>query len=149
MAPKYLALLAWISAMSLSSATLYREDPEHLKALWESFKNEFKRAYETMEEENFRFKAFIQALKSADERNANEKALNGNAIHGITKFSDLTQAEFEAKFLTAVPVKQTDAKVDSTVRSTSKDGSLVDWTGIYTTPVKDQVLLFSIAYTFS
>ena len=37
----------------------------------------------------------------ADRRNALELANGGSAVHGITNFSDLSQAEFESHYLTA------------------------------------------------
>eukprot|EP00598_Pedospumella_elongata_P011229 CAMPEP_0184988052 /NCGR_PEP_ID=MMETSP1098-20130426/22764_1 /TAXON_ID=89044 /ORGANISM="Spumella elongata, Strain CCAP 955/1" /LENGTH=53 /DNA_ID=CAMNT_0027512711 /DNA_START=17 /DNA_END=175 /DNA_ORIENTATION=- len=53
-----------------------------------------------MEEETQRFAIFLENLKVADMRNAAEEKNKGGAIHGITKFSDLSQAEFESRFLT-------------------------------------------------
>jgi C1A family cysteine protease len=75
----------------------------------------------------------------ADERNAAERKSNGNAVYGITKFSDLSQAEFESRYLTADPsAKVGSAVVDNTVRNVDATAGLVDWSGKYTTPVKDQ-----------
>jgi len=89
-----------------------------------------------MDLEARRFNIFLENLKIADQRNAEE---NGSAIHGITKFSDLTQAEFESSFLTSDPaMKGEAATVDSSNNTPDTTMGLVDWSGKLTTPVKDQ-----------
>ena len=48
------------------------------------------------------FSIFLENLKMADRRNKMEqKKSGGSAVHGITQFPDLSQAEFESDFLTA------------------------------------------------
>ena len=92
-----------------------------------------------MDEETTRFQAFIANLKLMDQRNKEELAAGGNAVHGITRFSDLTQAEFESRYLTADPkMKSSERIVDSSVGTVDMTASLVDWSGKLTTPVKDQ-----------
>jgi hypothetical protein len=136
-------LVVALSLAATASAALYKEDPTHLKFLWESFKNEFGKQYNTMDEETGRFQHFVQNLKNADQRNAQELSVGGNAVHGITRFSDLSQAEFESQFLTADPSMRTNnIELDTTVGTVDTTASLVDWTGKLTTPVKDQVSLF-------
>jgi hypothetical protein len=133
-----------LALAAVTSAALFKEDPEHQKYLWESFKRDFTKRYETMDEEMHRFKVFIQNLRDSDARNAEELAAGGNAVHGITRFSDLSQAEFEARYLTANPKDKTENRTyDTTVRTVNAAAGLVDWTGKYTTPVKDQVSFFS------
>ena len=95
-----------------------------------------------MDLEKQRFAIFIDNLKLADVRNDAELKNGGTAVHGITKFTDLSQAEFESTFLTA------DAKLNSGDRDIVKinkvpdlSSGLVDWAGKLTTPVKDQVIL--------
>jgi C1A family cysteine protease len=59
-------------------------------------------------------------------------------MHGVTRFSDLSQAEFESQYLTASrPATSSANKVDITTAPSATAG-LVDWTGKYTTAVKDQ-----------
>jgi len=130
-----------LAVASMASANLYREDPSHLKFLWESFKREFGREYATMEEETNRFQNFVSNLKLADARNNDELAIRGNGVHGITKFFDLSQAEFESHYLTADPKMASSPSeriYDTTERSVDMTASLVDWSGKLTTPVKDQ-----------
>ena len=54
-----------------------------------------------MEIESRKFSIFLENLKMADRRNELEQKNGGSAVHGITQFSDLSQAEFESHFLTA------------------------------------------------
>jgi len=60
--------------------------------------------YATPEEERTRFAAFVGNLAAADERNAAERAsgVAGAAVHGITKFMDLTPEEFKNGYLNSV-----------------------------------------------
>jgi hypothetical protein len=103
-------------------------------------KKEFGREYSIMDEESYRFQSFVQNLKNADQRTAQELSVGGNTVHGITKFSDLSRAEFESRYLTADPsMRSKERKLDTTVRAVDTAATLVDWTGVYTTPVNDQV----------
>lgn len=132
-----LGVVALIAASA--SAAMYKEDPSHLKQMWESFKSEFRRSYATMDEETSRFQNFVANLKMIDQRNKEEIAAGGNAVHGITRFSDLTQSEFEAHYLTADPkMKTTERVYDNSLGEADMTAALVDWSGKYTTAVKDQ-----------
>ncbi len=125
--------------VATASARLSSEDASAQKTLWESFKTEHKRSYATMEEENHRFNTFLENLKVADLRNEREKKAGGSAVHGITQFSDMSQAEFESTMLTAdASMKSTTAQVDTSLGAPDTTASLVDWSGKLTTPVKNQ-----------
>jgi len=127
-----------VAILATASAKFFNEDHTHQKYMWESFKAEHAKSYSTMEEESQRFGFFLENLKIADIRNDAEMKNKGTAVHGITRFSDLSQAEFESRFLTS----------DSSMRSTDREtvtlpapeaaAGLVDWSGKLTTPVKDQ-----------
>jgi C1A family cysteine protease len=133
-----IAVLSAVLAAT-ASATLYRDDASQQKFMWESFKREYNKNYSSMDEENHRFNTFLNNLKVADERNAAERAAGGSAVHGITHFSDLSQAEFESRYLLSDPkMKLGEAKLDATERTVDTLASLVDWTGKLTTPVKNQ-----------
>jgi len=100
---------------------------------------EHNKNYDTMEEENRRFNIFLENLKVADNRNRDELKAGGSAVHGITKFSDLSQAEFESRYLTAdISMKSSNAEVLNIESAPEASAGLVDWTGKFTTPVKDQ-----------
>lgn len=93
-----------------------------------------------MDEETRKFSIFIENLKMADFRNEAELKNGGSAVHGITKFFDLSQAEFQSNFLTAdVSKRSTDKKyADIPAKVDLTAGVAADWEGKYTTPVKDQ-----------
>lgn len=149
---KSLVLSTIVIVASTASATLYSADPIYQKNLWETFKSKFHKIYDSLEEDKFRFATFIKNLITVDERNAIEAKNRGSAIHGITQFSDLSQAEFETRYLTAKPTQKSlhaGAKPDHSVGVIDSTAGLVDWTGKYTTPIKDQVSFhFSILVTF-
>jgi C1A family cysteine protease len=132
-------LVVTLAVVAVASAKLYPSDPTSQKYMWESFKKTHQRTYTTMEEETRRFAIFLENLKMADHRNAQELKAGGSAQHGVTRFSDLSQSEFESQFLTAdISKKSKDVAVAKIDRPVDTTAGLVDWTGIYTTPVKDQ-----------
>lgn len=127
-----------LAVIAGASAKLFPQDHTQQKYMWDSFKAEHGRSYATMEEESQRFGYFLENLKMADQRNEAEMKNKGSAIHGITKFSDMSQAEFESKMLTAdVSMKTTQEGVEIATPPKA-DAGLVDWSGVLTTPVKDQ-----------
>jgi C1A family cysteine protease len=99
------------------------------------FKTEHAKRYATADEEAFRFTVFVQNLKIIDARNAEEE---GSATHGITKFTDLTVDEFKRSHLNYVPHKHTNVTFDEIEPMAAGSTIVKDWTGILTTPVKDQ-----------
>jgi len=131
--------LAVLGTLLVASNALYVDNEEHQKYMWDSFKREHGKSYSSMEEEMSRFSHFVTNLKIADHRNLQEKLAGGSAVHGITKFSDMSQEEFEARYLRADPtLKSADRKMAKITTPPKKDLGLVDWTGTYTTPIKDQ-----------
>jgi len=75
-------------------------------------------------------------LKMSDLRNEAEAKHGGSAVHGVTKFSDMSQAEFESTYLKAdLTMKE---KAEVAVVNGEVTTSVVDWSGVLTTPVKNQ-----------
>lgn len=108
--------------------------PQTLKELFEDFKTTHHRSYSTMDEEIHRFNVFSETLKVIDERNR-----AGDGVHGITKFADLTQNEFEAMYLdtrTKGFLRQRNATI--VTPSLALKSGAVDYTGKQTTAIKDQ-----------
>jgi len=123
--------------MQVASAGLFTENAESQKFMWEQFKAEHQREYASMEEEISRFGNFITNLQLADLRNEKERMNNGTATHGITRFSDLSQEEFN-KFFLASKIEKSGGEPAPLFSYDGASGSSVDWTGKYTTPVKNQ-----------
>lgn len=119
-------------------AGIYPQDPAKQKELWENFKRDHQKKYATWEEEFRRFTIFVENLKEADRRNAKEIKKGGTAVHGITFLSDLSQAEFESQYLTADAKQKIKGQEVEYTRPVGVTATLVDWTGVYTTPVKNQ-----------
>lgn len=122
-----------ISLLS-SVATSAVSDPQTLFA---AFKEKFNRKYSSEEEEILRFKNFVDNLKIIEKRNAAEK---GSATHGVTRFSDLSEKEFANTYLTLdISKRSVNATlITAPVASVKAQDTLVDWSGTYTTDVKDQ-----------
>jgi hypothetical protein len=133
-------LFVAVALAATVSGKIFTEDPVQQKFLWDGFKNEHLKRYDTLENETHRFHVFLENLKLADLRNEIETKKGGKASHGITKFSDMSQAEFEANFLTADPTMATTGKNVWTVeKPVDSSLGLINWAGVFTTPVKDQV----------
>ncbi len=132
-------LVVALSIAAAASASLYTEDHVQQKSLFETFKQDFGKRYETMEEESRRFYLFVENLKVADARNAAEKKAGGSAVHGVTQFSDLSQVEFESNLLTSDPsMRDPEREIAADLPAPDTSMGLVDWAGKLTTPVKDQ-----------
>lgn len=109
--------------------------------------------YDTDDEEMVGFQNFQSFLSLIDERNTAEIANGGSSIHGITKFCDLTQTEFEKNFLGYVNAAAEDFQGQDQPVFEGKNGDhfavidyssdadySYDWIDVATTPVRDQVL---------
>ena len=106
------------------------------RQLFDLFLSSFQKSYNSTETE-VRFATFKRNLKLVDKRNKAETANGGSAIHGITKFSDLSEEEFKSQFLTAIATEERSATpVD--VLPYAGDEDVVSWIGIYTADVIDQ-----------
>ena len=99
--------------------------------------------YPTKRDREVKFKRFQASLKDIDRRNAAEKAKNGTAVFGISVMSDLSPDEFETKYLCIMVLDDTDSEfmLADTVEAEAFRGEShsVDWTGILTTPVNDEI----------
>ena len=91
--------------------------------------------YATAEEEAHRFEVFLTNLKKVDERNEAEK---NTAVHGITKFADLTEKEFKTSYLNYKPNPNRANRTLATGIAAARGKTAPDWTDVYH-PVKDQV----------
>jgi len=104
------------------------------------FTSKHGKVYASSEEFQIRFKVFEQNLKVIDQRNAENIAAGGEAVHGITQFADMTQAEFESTYL----MNNYQPQVTDAVATFTKEVSLnttIDWTKVspaVLTPIKDQ-----------
>jgi len=127
--------LAFLAASA--SADLTTASPESIKMMFEAFIKDHQITYPTMEERMSRFAIFKENLKTIVARNRAERAAGGSAQHGITRFADLTEGEFSAKYFGYQASANANATV-ATVPAYTGSETLVDWTGTLTTPVKDQ-----------
>ena len=89
-------------------------------------------------EEKVRFGNFLSNLKEADKRQATDRANGGSSTHGITRFSDLSREEFRAFLGSQKPAGHVSKAFKASKPIKKSATGLVDWTGTYTTPVKNQ-----------
>jgi len=137
--------------------------------LFEEFLELNEREYDSSSDEySTRYDNFLASLDLADERNKAEELIGGEAIHGVTKFSDYSNNEFLEYFLMTeyegATIQEAQGGGLSPIRTkyrhlSEKDRQLleiknnnnknrklqedvtatfVDWTDVYTTPVNDQ-----------
>jgi cathepsin F len=67
----------------------------HAEHHFSLFKSKYGKTYATQEEHDYRFSVFKANLRRAKRH----QLLDPSAVHGVTKFSDLTPAEFERTYL--------------------------------------------------
>jgi hypothetical protein len=122
--------------------------PEDIALLFEGYIAKYSKNFKDDTEKLARLDIFKKNLVKIDENNEDNVASGGNVVHGLTKFADMTFEEFQSSFLTAskrpTALSITHAHVSSF--NGDSDGGLVDWSGIYTTPVDDQGLCGACKY---
>ena len=113
--------------------TFYTKNVDSQQRLWKEFKQKYNKNYDEQEDPK-RFLVFLENLLLIDQRNA----LDSNRVHGITMFSDMYQDEFEKKYNQAIKpnLRSNTKNIDTDIKSAAS--TFIDWTGVYTTPVKDQ-----------
>jgi len=101
------------------------------------FTKDYHRNYATIEEWAKRHAIFKENMLKVSEMNAEHVLINGEAVYGVTKFSDLTAEEFKNNYLGYVPSNATKSYVD--VRVDGPVANDIDWVSKgAVTPVKDQ-----------
>jgi len=132
-------LLLTSSLLGLGSA--FNLSHEEIEQKFSSFKIEHQKTYATQEEHVKRLSIFMETLKVIETRNAVERETGGSAQHGITRFADLTQEEFQNQYLDMnLANKMRAHRGNSTsIKVASVSGlTAQDWTASQTTAVKDQ-----------
>jgi len=109
--------------------------------LFAQFIQEYQRNY-TNEEYNERFEIFKSNLLHVDFRNEKEKQEGGSAIHGVTRFADLTIEECTNTYFGA-KINDNDMAIvkemtNSEYKALPTSLTFVNWAGLYTTAVKNQ-----------
>ena len=79
------SILLLLGASQLANGRIYTSDVTAQKILWENFKVEHKKSYETAAEEQMRFNLFLENIKIADQHHLEA---GGMSTHGITLFMD-------------------------------------------------------------
>jgi hypothetical protein len=130
-------LLAMLAQGSAHSMKYFSNNTDAQKYSFRNFKEEFGKTYETPEAEETAFAVFVANLRLIDARNAEELEAGGNAVHGITKFADISPEDFKARFLTSLP-REGPVTVEAVPPLPEGSSIVQDWRGIYTTPVKNQ-----------
>lgn len=114
------------------------------RSLFEDFKTNFAVQYEDVNEEAARYENFKQSLQMVDDLNLDEFGRGGYATFGVSKFADRTIAERQRLHLSHEPnederikkIAKTAERVN--VPSGPRAASVVNWAGVYTTPVRNQ-----------
>jgi C1A family cysteine protease len=133
----YKALL--LSSVAVASATDYSSTShDNMRNLFNNFKKTFQKKYRDDNENEHRFLNFVQQLRLIDQRNRDERKAGGSAVHDITQFADMSEAEFASRYLQARPSMKTSSAPVAEVPPYTGSSDSVDWTGEYTTPVKNQ-----------
>jgi C1A family cysteine protease len=110
-------------------------EEDEATASFRTFLTTYNKEYKNATEFDYRLSVFKKNLEIVDARNA-----EGEAEHGITKFSDLTPEEFRSFYLGYVAPSAARVELDLPLGNSSNAAS-VDWRGktpAVLTPVKNQ-----------
>jgi len=110
---------------------------EHFKA----FETKFAKIYETAEKKEERFEIFVKNLETVVMKNQALREKGEDEVHGITKFSDMTNEEFKATMFGGHDHSKNDRRARGVAvpNKLRPQSSSFDWRdqGVIT-PVKDQ-----------
>ena len=127
-----LAIAFTILAFTAAESALYNSNLNKQLSLFHDFKRAHGKSYASEEEEAGKFQVFVANLHLADSRNEAERLNGGTAVHGVTKFFDITPEEFAATYLRATrPDISAEKKAAKTIQQLVdvNPQALVDWTG--------------------
>ena len=123
--------------LNLQNSEVPIKDKDHLKQLFDDFILKYGQDYGSEPEYLRRFEIFKQNLAVIDLRNAEQNAFGGNAVHGVTKFTDYTDEEFKSMLkLTLPPESMSEHSGEPEFKATLATSS--DWRQAYVTAIKDQ-----------
>jgi len=123
-----LFLTACVSAVTLNSG---------VTDAFGRFMKEYGKSYDSVEEYAKRLGIFAENMERVAKMNAEHVLINGEAVFGVTKFSDLTPEEFKATYLTYRPSNRTRNVKDPVIEGPIAND--IDWVSKgAVTPVKDQ-----------
>jgi len=121
-----LAILTCVSAVTLNSA---------VTSAFGNFMNKYDKTYDTVEEYAKRLGVFAANMELVNKMNAEHVLINGEAVFGVTPFSDISPTEFKKMYLGYKPSNATKTYV-------TLDGPVandIDWVSKgAVTPVKNQ-----------
>ena len=129
-----LAIAFTTMSFTAAGSALYSTDLNKQLSLFDEFKRTHGKSYASEEEEAKKFQVFVANLHLADARIEAERLNGGTAVHGVTKYSDITPEEFAATYLRAVRPddSSSEKKAAKTViqqQAAVAPQALVDWTG--------------------
>lgn len=128
-------MMKLFSLVGLALASAAALDAEVVDA-FTRFMKDYSKTYETREEFSKRLGIFADNLDRVSEQNRLHVLAGGDAVFGITKFSDLSPEEFKKFYLGYVPSKTNKVRTVANVSDVAND---IDWTTKgAVTAVKDQ-----------
>lgn len=127
-----------ISLALLMVASGTKMEKSHAE-MFNSYMTTFSKTYKNEAEYQMRFETFKLNLMLAEERNQAELAAGGGAVNGVTKCSDGScKKGYIAPSNPTAATQKLRMKASPGSLSCLVSGSVCDWTGIYTTPIRNQ-----------
>jgi C1A family cysteine protease len=103
------------------------------------FEAKYEKAYASGEERESRFLTFVENLEQVIAKNAALRANGEDEVHGVTKFSDMSKADFARTYLTFRPSDVNTTDIPVAVPTKVATEKTFDWRDSnMVTPVKNQ-----------
>jgi len=137
----FLSLSLFLAA-GHAAARVYTDDVNEQRKMFENFKVENDRVYESSDVESVHFDNFVSNLKNIDEFNAEAEARGESVTFGITSLMDRNMTEFGSP-AEAAPDNVSEEDMEEGHRklpscTSSTTSAFVDWTNTLTTSVNSQ-----------
>ena len=124
---KTILALAMFGAASAGAAVSAELGEWAMRQHFAAFEVKFSKTYATAADREGKFWMFVQNLEDAVAKNAKLLVLGDDAIHGITKFSDISPEEFRATMLNGQMSAAVDANVTVATPTKKATASAFDW----------------------
>jgi len=98
-----------------------------VETAFQMFQTKYNKHYATEQERSHRVQVFKENMEMVESRNQANIAAGGESVHGVTRFSDLTQDEFRSRYLMSLPAAQSEQGALAGPAPRANADPVIDW----------------------